>query len=890
MAVLWRKLVLFTLFLLQLGYVKADHLFGGQIEWEMINSDTIKLTGISYSECNAASQGRFNFQIIGDSYFKYTRAGVSTVYKQDVTPLCAAKCGSCNSNCSINYGVVKNYGSVLFSIKPYKQQGVKWLKVWYSDSERSATTTNVKKEEGMTCLAMINIAGGIVNSPKSTADPNIIKCLNKDVIHNLSSTIDSDHDLFYYLSDPYSFDTSKKVTWNSNFNYNRPVTFNGFPNANASLPQGFHLDSSTGILRFRPRRLEESFASIKTVVMERGKTKAWKTTDFLILILKCANNDAPVISGTNCRTPSSQNFDFIACGGQSNCFSLCIDDADQNDSISLKRVGDTTFGSFNIYSSGNAIDSAKFCYSPTVADTGKEFQLMLNVNDNVCPIPSSSNYVYRIKVVPFYNVNLSLSVSKIDSCGNYELKAKEAKNQDIQDLRWYLNDTLEIGQGIESKYAFTQNGSYKITAFHNGCSTQSFDTTITVTGVKPISITEYPDTLLCASQELELEMNAKGGHGNLDLQWNIPNTMNVLSADKKSNNIKLGFNKQSGEQNLALSYGVTDSFGCKAEHRVNARVKDFELRALEADQSYCLNGDTVLPLALFNNQTGWTGQGVRNDTFFSNLAPRQTIILQYINKENNTCIVDSAIIGNYEPPTLNLGQSFTICKEANDTLLNATPTNGTWTGSAIDNQGNFSPSLANAGTSYLSYFGTDSNGCSNTDSLLITVVDYKPSITITDTVQTCLNGENLELTAQPKGGQWSAQGFGSNNNEISLEPRLFGTGTYEVIYSYKDSNQCSNADTAIAIINELPKPAFEVDSVVFQKDTLELSNQTTEINTTNYTWIITGPQNITETGFEPQIIMDSLGMHGITLIATDGKTGCTDTLASNDSVKVVLNT
>ena len=36
--------------------------------------------------------------------------------------------------------------------------------------------------------------------------------------------------------------------------------------------------------------------------------------------------------------------------------------------------------------------------------------------------------------------------------------------------------------------------------------------------------------------------------------------------------------------------------------------------------------------------------------------------------------------------------------------------------------------------------------------------------------------------------------------------------------------------------------------------------------------------------------MDSLGKHSITLIAQDVKTGCSDTLASNDSINVILNT
>ncbi len=890
MAVLLRKLVLLTLFLLQLGFVKAEHYSGGEITWDVINQDTIAVTTSFYSDCNSTnsvdlffyvSDGNVREQFIprpGDPFSTY-----------DVTPVCKKGCGACDVGCSFKYGVRKHTFTKVIDIKHWRNKNAKKLTFWITRIYRSAGITTIGTDEEITIKATLKVTNDIASISAFENEGVIMDCLNSDVKFNLGQK-DATTNITYHLTSPLSLDTSTLLSYNSPYKFNRPVRFQGWPNEKAALPSGFHLDSTNGLLQFRAKRIEQSVAAIEVRIWKNGKMVATTIRDFSIIIIKCANNNPPAISGTNCRTPDLENFDFIACGGQSNCFSICINDVDTTDSISLKRVGDTTFGSFNFYSSGNAIDSAKFCYTPAKADTGKEFQLMLNVNDNVCPIPSKSSYVYKVKVLPFYNVKFKLNATKKDSCGNYNFSVKEINNNPINDLRWYLNDTLEFGQGINAKYLFWQNGSYKITAFYKGCTQQYFDTTIKVSNLKPISINKYADTLLCSSQELEMEMQAKGGHGTLDLQWNIPSNINVLGGSKKTNNIKLGFNKIANDQSLTFSYVATDSFGCKAEHLVNALVKDYELRALENNHSFCLNGDTILPLTLFNNQTGWTGQGVKNDTFFSHLAPKQKLTLVYVNKESVRCIIDSAQVGNFEPPTLNLGKTFTICKEADDTLLSATPAKGKWTGLFIDSMGNFSPNQTNIGANYLSYFATDSNGCSNTDSLLVNIVDYKPILAVTDTAQGCINGQNLEIKAQPSGGQWSAQGFSSNKNEISINPRLFGEGTYELVYSFKDSNQCSNADTAIAIIHDLPKPDFSVDSVVFQKDTLKLENKSTEINNTVYTWIISGNQNTTETGFEPQIIMDSLGMHGITLIATDALTGCSDTLSSNDSINVILNT
>ncbi|MFY0673822.1 MAG: T9SS type A sorting domain-containing protein [Bacteroidia bacterium] len=890
MVVLWRKLVLLSVLFFVFANAFATHNYGHEITWEVVNKDTIKITQTYYTDCNSTLVGSVIFKISDGSHTK--SYGSQTRFINDVTPVCKKTCNTCSSSsCSFKYGLEATGITVLVDLSYWRNRNSKTLTIWEDGYSRSSSLTNGGSGEGLTVKNTLVLDSQMPSTPKYRSPSPVLNCLNADIKFDLGGESDnSGYSYTYHLVNPLEIDTSTLLKYNNPYKYNRPVRFQGWPNENVALPGGFHLDSTNGLLQFRAKRIEQSVAAIEVRIWKNGKVVATTMRDFSIIIIKCANNDAPVISGTNCRTPSSQNFDFIACGGQSNCFSICVNDADTADSIALQRIGDTTFGNFQVYSHGNAIDSAKFCYTPTNADTGKELQLMLNVNDNVCPIPSNSNYVYRVKVVPYYDSKIRIKVNKLDSCGRYEFEALEVNNNPMQELRWYLNDTLEIGQGTKLKYNFNANGSHKISVNHIGCSNKTFDTTLAITGIVPISILEYSDTVLCANQTLDLGMNAKDGHGTLTLQWNIPNTINVVGGNKKSDQISLGFNKQSTVQNLAFSYTVTDSFGCKAEHKVNATVKNYEERNLEIDHSYCLDGDTILPLGLFNNETGWTGAGVKNDTFNSHLAPKQVLTLVYLNKQNANCIIDTAVIENYGVPTIQFIKSFTICKEGNDTLLSASPTGGTWTGAAINSNGTFTPSLAKVGANYLTYLGTDSNGCSSTDSLLINVEDYKPTLTVTDSAITCLNGDNLEITAQPNGGTWSTQGFSSTNNEISLDPSLFGVGSYEVVYSYQDSNQCSNADTAIAIINDLPKPAFDVDSVVFQKDTLELINQTIEVNSTNYTWIINGPQNKTETGFEPQIIMDSLGMHSITLIATDAKTGCTDTLASDDSVKVVLNT
>ncbi|MFY0674423.1 MAG: T9SS type A sorting domain-containing protein [Bacteroidia bacterium] len=895
-----RKLVV----LLALAFVgislssKATHYHGADMQWEQYDKDSLKFVVTFYRDCGGFTNYTMKFWGVTNTLGKlYPHRAVSV---QEITPLCKSTCSDCSgSGCSFKYGFEKVSLTYYVPLDYWKNGNADTVTfMCFQNGGRVSNGTNYSNTPGIYVYVELDISSKtLAPSPNWLEQPNMLTCNGSDIKKNLSGLIsNSGYKTTYHLMTPkvqvpLFYPNSSELQYTGRFDYDKPLTFFGFPNNNLALPKGFHLDTATGVLQFRPIRNEiASIAVLVKIWDDKNNLVATTIRDFQAIVIKCANNDPPVVSGKACRTPSLDNLELLACAGEKLCFDLCIEDQNKKDTLTLERVGDTTFGTFTPYSSKSRLDSAKFCFTPNASDTGKTLNLTLKASDNVCPLPASYIETYRITVLPYDSVDLDIDVRRVDSCGTFEFIATENNNKPIYDIEWFLNDSIYLGYGEKVEDTITTNGDYTISAVHNGCEKQVFKKQFKVKGINPIRLRSIADTNLCHIQNFDIGMKAYGGKGHLIYKWILSNDISFNQGNADSQQVQLGLSPISRSTNYTIAYRVSDSVGCKVRKEFNLTVKAVTQSDIQSDLRFCLSTDTVIALNLNNDQSGWQGTGVVSDTFYSKDAQLGANTLVYLDQLGTTCLLDSAVIISNKNPKITFGRTFSICKEGNDTLLIASPAKGKWSGQGIDSVGNFSPANAVKGNNNLTYSVTDTNGCSSTENYQIEVLDYKPALSVTDTAETCLNGADIEMQASPSGGQWNGPGLSSSSDKITLEPKQFGEGTFEIIYSLRDSNQCSNADTAIAIINGLPKPDFDVDSIVFQNDTLELSNQTTEINNTNYTWIITGPQNKSETGFEPQIIMDSLGMHGITLIATDAKTGCTDTLASSDSVKVVLNT
>jgi hypothetical protein len=165
---------------------------------------------------------------------------------------------------------------------------------------------------------------------------------------------------------------------------------------------------------------------------------------------------------------------------------------------------------------------------------------------------------------------------------------------------------------------------------------------------------------------------------------------------------------------------------------------------------------------------------------------------------------DSVQVGVYPLPDIYFTNSSDICENANPMSLNfATPPNGTYSGTAVGS-GVFDPALAGAGDHYIVYEVTNSNGCYNIDSTMITV-NAEPDITFSPLSDVCIDAASVTLNnATPSGGTYSGLGVSSG----VFNPAVAGAGTHDIIYSSTDNNSCSTVDTTSITVNALPVLSF----------------------------------------------------------------------------------
>jgi hypothetical protein len=90
--------------------------------------------------------------------------------------------------------------------------------------------------------------------------------------------------------------------------------------------------------------------------------------------------------------------------------------------------------------------------------------------------------------------------------------------------------------------------------------------------------------------------------------------------------------------------------------------------------------------------------------------------------------------------------------------------------------------------------------CGNSDTLLITVSDEIPAITVPPSMASCAFGPELPLAgATPEGGVWEGPGV----EGAVLYPASAGAGTHVLTYSFLAPNGCGNASsTTVTLYNE----------------------------------------------------------------------------------------
>src|SRR5664280_2469200 len=173
-------------------------------------------------------------------------------------------------------------------------------------------------------------------------------------------------------------------------------------------------------------------------------------------------------------------------------------------------------------------------------------------------------------------------------------------------------------------------------------------------------------------------------------------------------------------------------------------------------------------------------------------------------------VVTTAIILIVPYPNATITPVDTLCIDSSPVTLKAHDSGGTWSGDGVTDD-SFDPGAAGVGNHVIRYDITDSNGCSASDQITITVMPL-PVVNINPVGTLYINHSVVDLTASPPGGIWTGDGVINNR----FNPDSAGLGIHIITYqTLPDKFGCQGTDTIHINVIMPPQPVaiFEPDTV-----------------------------------------------------------------------------
>jgi gliding motility-associated-like protein len=328
--------------------------------------------------------------------------------------------------------------------------------------------------------------------------------------------------------------------------------------------------------------------------------------------------------------------------------------------------------------------------------------------------------------------------------------------------------------------------------------------------VNPLpTITSSLDTALCIGSCYQL--NASGG---LTYTWS-PST--GLSNDTISNPLACPL--------ATTTYIVTgtDTNGCFDTASTTITVNPLPVITISNDTSVCIG--TCAPLTA-SGGTGYSwspGLTLSDSTIFNPIAcPTTNTTYTVTVTTANSCVDTASVTLSVDSlPTIDAGMDTALCL-GDSVQLNATGgVSYVWTPNAnISNDTIANPFVFPTVTTTYYVNGTDSNGCVNSDSVIVTV-NPLPSISISNDTAIC-DGDCAQLIVTGGDSYIWTPTTGLSNDTIS-NPIACPTVPTTYVVNVTDSNSCSDTASVSITINPLPTINAGPDVWVCSGDSIQLN-------------------------------------------------------------------
>lgn len=259
-----------------------------------------------------------------------------------------------------------------------------------------------------------------------------------------------------------------------------------------------------------------------------------------------------------------------------------------------------------------------------------------------------------------------------------------------------------------------------------------------------------------------------------------------------------------GIGDYTLTYEFTNGTGCSGTAQKVIQVSHPPGIDAGSAEIVCLATPSFdLDLEVSEQGGYWTGAGVSGGFFTPASAGVGTHVLTYTIDDGSGCIsTDTRSIQVRNNITVNSGADLDFCIDDGNYDLTNDPDKlgGTWSGPGISNN-TFRPEIAGIGAHIITYSFHDDIGCEATDTRVFKVYTL-PFIEAGPPAVVCLTAPSLNLntSAYPSGGTWTGAGV----IDDAFYPDLVGTGTFDLTYTYVNTNGCAVSDQKEVRVNNPP--------------------------------------------------------------------------------------
>lgn len=281
----------------------------------------------------------------------------------------------------------------------------------------------------------------------------------------------------------------------------------------------------------------------------------------------------------------------------------------------------------------------------------------------------------------------------------------------------------------------------------------------------------------------------------------------------------------------AVYYAFSNEFGCEAVDTVLFYIHAAPQVSVSAtDSVLCLNEDAV-SFILVPAGGNISGAGISNDLFDPSIAGAGIHNIYYEIIDTNNCFAyDTMQITVWGLPVINAGNDTVICEGDTIQLQASGGLSYAWSpASSLTDSSDSHPFAYPIATTQYSVTATDMNGCSNQDSILITVfnslnVDAGMNDTLCegDTVTLHATGGN-DFTWQP------AEGL---NDATIADPLAFPQQTTMYTVTVNGSSTCPGIDSILITVEEKPQVTAGSDQLMCLGDTVQLTAE----GASSYLW------------------------------------------------------